>query len=87
MSQLIKEATPPKRPDLSNPYQTASPIAKVGPPRRSTRRTKVPTRAEQPNGKDVEEKKKQEAEQMVDIPAQAFIEATVPKVSHRRVES
>lgn len=86
VSQLIKEATPPRKPDLSNPYQTASPIAKVGPPRRSTRRTKAPTRAEQPNGKDVEEKKKQEVAQMDDVPAQAFIEATVPKVSHRHVK-
>jgi hypothetical protein len=41
MAELIKETTPPKKPDLANPYQLASPVGKVGPPRRSTKRTRA----------------------------------------------
>jgi hypothetical protein len=38
-AELIKEtAALPNKPDLSNPYQTASPVRKVGPPRRATKR-------------------------------------------------
>lgn len=80
MSELIKQATPPKKPDLSNPYQTASPTAKVGPPRRSTRRFKPPT-PEQVNGKAAETK--EPTETLNDVTAHVVVESTVPKVRCR----
>jgi len=85
MAELIKETTPPKKPDLTNPYQVASPVGKVGPPRRSTKRPRAtgrpvaPTKAEI----EVEKRKKEETkekEKLKEYSPQAIIEATVPKV-------
>ncbi|KAG2011660.1 hypothetical protein CC2G_011752 [Coprinopsis cinerea AmutBmut pab1-1] len=91
MSELIKEATPPKKPDLSNPYQTASPLAKVGPPRRSTRRTRASARATIPENNEtpkVDEgkekgKQKETVEKTKEYPPEAIFEATLPKGSKR----
>jgi hypothetical protein len=67
MTELIKEVTPPKKPDVSNPYQTASPVKPpVKKPVRRTRATAKPAVPENP--------KKPE------LSPQAIIEATVPKV-------
>ncbi|KAF8817485.1 hypothetical protein BYT27DRAFT_7199016 [Phlegmacium glaucopus] len=88
MAELIKETTPPKKPDLTNPYQVASPVGKVGPPRRSTKRPRAtgrpvaPTKAEI----EVEKRKKEETkekEKLKEYSPQAIIEATVPKGSQR----
>ncbi|KAF9054450.1 hypothetical protein BJ165DRAFT_1399672 [Panaeolus papilionaceus] len=80
MAELIKESAPPKKPDLSNPYQTASPVGKVGPPRRSARRTRATNRAPLPKTKKEEEQSSKNEEA---ASAQAIIEATLPKGSKR----
>jgi hypothetical protein len=72
MTGLIKEVTPTKKPDVSNPYQTANPV------KMPTR--KPPTRRLRP-GVEKKEKQKKEPE----VTAQAIIEATVPKVSGKSV--
>jgi len=71
MTELIREATPPKRPDIANPYQTASPVKVVKPP------TKKPVRKPRavPKQPLTEEEKQQPGMTM-----QAIIEATLPKV-------
>ncbi|KAG1746719.1 uncharacterized protein EDB91DRAFT_1048901, partial [Suillus paluster] len=70
MTGLIKDVTPPKKPDVSNPYQTASPV------KMPTR--KPPVRRSRP---PVQNKEKQQKEP--EMTAQAIIEATVPKGSKR----
>ena len=72
MTELIREATPPKKPDIANPYQTASPVQAVKPP------TKKPVRKPRAVSKQpsMEEKEKKQPEMTM----QAIIEATLPKV-------
>lgn len=70
MAELIKEATPSKKLEISNPYQAASPARPVI---SRPKRPRVSGRAKKPA---VEEKKEQEPV----FTAQAIIEATVPKV-------
>ncbi|KAG0709179.1 hypothetical protein DFH29DRAFT_218188 [Suillus ampliporus] len=70
MTGLIKEVTPPKKPDVSNPYQTASPV-KMPTRKPPVRRSRLP----------VQSKEKQQKEP--EMTAQAIIEATVPKGSKR----
>ncbi|KAI0305851.1 hypothetical protein B0F90DRAFT_933444 [Multifurca ochricompacta] len=70
MAELIKEVTPPKKPDLSNPYQTASPV-KPSLQKKPVRKRKVPE--ERPN----------EIEKDVNLSPQTIIEATVPTGSKR----
>ena len=85
MAELIKETTPPKKPDLTNPYQLASPVGKVGPPRRSTKRPRATgrpvalTKAEHEEEKGKKEEAK-EKEKLIEYSPQTIIEATVPKV-------
>lgn len=95
VAELIKETAPPKKPDLSNPYQSASPVGKVGPPRRATKRPRATGRpvlpnkdqkAEEENSQVEEQEKKEKELKLKTLSAQAIIEATVPKVcflSHR----
>jgi hypothetical protein len=68
MAELIKEVTPPKKPDLSNPYQTASPVK--------------PTLQKKPakKRKPAEERPKQPEKKEVDLSHQTIIEATIPTV-------
>lgn len=73
MTELIKGATPPKKPDLSNPYQTASPVK----PRASTR--KVAPKRSRATGKPTPPA----APEVEEPSPQAIIEATVPKGSKR----
>jgi hypothetical protein len=68
MAELIKEVTPPKRPDLSNPYQTASPVK----PSLQKKPAKKRKPAEEP---------KQPEKKEVDLSHQTIIEATIPTVS------
>ncbi|KAF9031352.1 hypothetical protein BDZ89DRAFT_1063975 [Hymenopellis radicata] len=73
MAELIKEATPSNKLEISNPYQAASPARPViGRPKRP----RASGRAKKPV---VEEKKEKESV----FTAQAIIEATVPKGSKR----
>lgn len=89
MAELIKEVTPPRKPDVSNPYQTASPVSKVGPPRRANKRLRatgkptVPVVVEKkPEEEDVkaDASNEKEKEKQKEYSPQAIIEATVPKV-------
>lgn len=68
MAELIKEVTPPKKPDLSNPYQTASPV------KPSLQKKPVKKR------KPVEARPKEQEKKEVDLSPQTIIEATVPTV-------
>ena len=82
MAELIKEVTPPKKPDVSNPYQTASPVKMVP----STSRPR-PKRA-RAKGKPASASSKMETDTDVKgeeavtekVTPQAIIEATLPKV-------
>ena len=69
MTELIKEVTPPKKPDFANPYEAANPMIKPAPKKQPVRRTRTATKA-------AEQAKKKEPE----LTPQAIIEATVPKV-------
>jgi hypothetical protein len=68
MAELIKEVTPPKRADLSNPYQTASPVKPSV--------QKKPAKKRKP----AEEGPKQPEKKEVDLSHQTIIEATIPTV-------
>lgn len=68
MAELIKEVTPPKKPDLSNPYQTASPV--------KPSLQKKPAKKRKP----VEARPKEQEKKEVDLSPQTIIEATVPTV-------
>lgn len=91
MAELIKEVTPPRKPDVSNPYQTASPVSKVGPPRRANKRLRatgkptVPAVVEKmPEEEDAKANASNEKEErQKEYSPQAIIEATVPKGSKR----
>lgn len=89
MAELIKETTPVKKPDLSNPYQTANPVGKIGPPRRGTKRTRatgkpsVPAKEQQTSENKKEETQGKSAKE---YSAQEIIEATLPKVRPRVFE-
>ncbi|KAI9459036.1 hypothetical protein F5148DRAFT_1287252 [Russula earlei] len=66
MAELIKEVTPPKKPDLSNPYQTASPVKPSLQKKPGKRR-----KAAEARPKELEKKE-------VDLTPQTIIEATIP---------
>lgn len=87
MAELIKEVTPPKRPDLSNPYQTASPVNKAAPPKaragkrvRATGRPAVPGSKEEKNKEKSNNTEEEKKEKDKVYSPQAIIEATLPKV-------
>ncbi|KAG9312917.1 hypothetical protein JVU11DRAFT_6350 [Chiua virens] len=73
MTELLKEVTPTKKPDVSNPYQTASPVKPPAPARKPV------AKRPKPNARPAEKPKEQEPE----MSAQAIIEATVPKGTKR----
>jgi hypothetical protein len=93
MSEMIKEVTPVRNLDVSNPYQAASPVkyasgmkAKPKPVRR-TRASGRPSAPPEPitiNGKvedaNEKEKEKEEKEMAEKYTARAIFEASVPKV-------
>jgi hypothetical protein len=68
MAELIKEVTPPKKLDLSNPYQTASPV--------KPSLQKKPAKKRKP----AEARPKEQEKKEVDLSHQTIIEATVPTV-------
>jgi hypothetical protein len=69
MAELIKEVTPPKKPDLSNPYQTASPVKPSLQKKPAKKRRPAEGRPKEPEKKEV------------DLSQQTIIEATIPTVS------
>ncbi|PFH51936.1 hypothetical protein AMATHDRAFT_2643 [Amanita thiersii Skay4041] len=76
MAELIKEVTPPKKPDVSNPYQTASPV-KIVPSRQRSKRPRATGKPTQvANEKEATDVQVKEAEILT---PQAIIEATLPK--------
>ncbi|KAA1468832.1 hypothetical protein DENSPDRAFT_878441 [Dentipellis sp. KUC8613] len=76
MSELLKDVTPPKKPDVANPYQTASPVKPVLSKRPQKKR-------KAPEEKKVEKKAEEEASVEAGLSPQRIIEATVPKGSKR----
>lgn len=72
MTDLIREVTPSKKPDLSNPYQTASPVQISKPPTKKVPPKRTRATSKQPAVVEEEEKK-------IELSTQAIIEATVPK--------
>ncbi|KAF5355267.1 hypothetical protein D9758_006068 [Tetrapyrgos nigripes] len=86
MTELIKEVTPVKRLEVSNPYQAARPVPASGPSKPRPKRVRAAKPApKEVNGvkpsdvKDAEKEKEREKE----YSAQAIIEATIPKGSKR----
>ncbi|KAF9784993.1 hypothetical protein BJ322DRAFT_1060813 [Thelephora terrestris] len=75
MTELIREATPPKKPDIANPYQTASPVKTVKPPTKKPVRKPKAVSKPPPRGDKEKEQPK--------MSMQAIIEATLPKGSKR----
>jgi len=71
MAELIKEATPPKKPDLSNPYQTASPVKPSLQKKPAKKRKAAEGRPKEPEKKEI------------DLSPQIIIEDTVPTGSKR----
>jgi hypothetical protein len=69
MAELIKEVTPPKKPDLSNPYQTASPV-KPSLQKKPAKKRKAP-----------EDSPTEQEKTDVNLSHQTIVEATVPTVS------
>ncbi|KAL4062479.1 hypothetical protein J3A83DRAFT_4417841 [Scleroderma citrinum] len=67
MTELLKEVTPPKKPDVSNPYQTASPVKPPPKKPQSKRQRPAPKPTEKPK------------ETGPELTAQEIIEATVPR--------
>jgi len=75
MAELIKEVTPPKKPDLSNPYQTASPVKPSLQKKPAKKRKPADGRSKEPEKKEV------------DLSHQTIIEATIPTVRVLHVPS
>ncbi|KAJ3517742.1 hypothetical protein NLJ89_g299 [Agrocybe chaxingu] len=84
MAELIKETTPVKKPDISNPYQSSHSTGKVIQPRPKKPRA---ARKQEEDKKKAEEEKQKEKEKeklnLKDYSPQAIIEATLPAGSKR----
>ncbi|KDQ27014.1 hypothetical protein PLEOSDRAFT_1105907 [Pleurotus ostreatus PC15] len=88
MTELIKEVTPPKRPDVSNPYQTASPVKPTPSSRPKPKRARATGKPTAPPGRDAEQTDNKPENSKTEKPLseyspQAIIEATLPKGSKR----
>ncbi|KAL4266862.1 RanBP2-type domain-containing protein [Pleurotus pulmonarius] len=88
MTELIKEVTPPKRPDVSNPYQTASPVKPTPSSRPKPKRARATGKPAPPPGRDAEQTDNKPEIAKTEKPLseyspQAIIEATLPKGSKR----
>jgi hypothetical protein len=80
MTELIKEATPPKKkPEIVNPYEQVAPVK---PPARKQRKVRA-TQKEKEKEKEREREKRREEKAMDELSTQEIIEATVPKGSKR----
>ncbi|KAI0641916.1 hypothetical protein C8Q79DRAFT_262476 [Trametes meyenii] len=75
MTELIKEVTPPKKPEFANPYEAASPLVRPVPKKQPVRKTRSAAKAEAEAKRQKEKTKAKEPE----LTPQAIIEATVPK--------
>ena len=80
MAELIKEVTPPKKPDVSNPYQTASPVKMVPSASRPRPKRARPKGKPAPSAKMETDTEKGEETVNEKVSPQAIIEATLPKV-------
>ncbi|KAI0653407.1 hypothetical protein C8Q70DRAFT_606904 [Cubamyces menziesii] len=79
MTELIKEVTPPKKPDFANPYEAMSPLPRPPQKKQPARKTRSAAKAEAEKEKEKEKTQVKEPE----LTPQAIIEATVPKGSKR----
>ena len=77
MTELIKEVTPPKKPDFANPYEAMSPLPRPPQKKQPARKTRSAAKAEAEKEKEKEKTQVKEPE----LTPQAIIEATVPKAS------
>jgi hypothetical protein len=80
MAELIKEVTPPKKPDVSNPYQTASPVKIPSTSRPRPKRTRVKGKSTASAKMETDTDAQAEETTAEKISPQAIIEATLPKV-------
>ncbi|KAI9064115.1 hypothetical protein FKP32DRAFT_1591527 [Trametes sanguinea] len=80
MTELLKEVTPPKKPDFANPYEAVSPLPRPAQKKQPVRKTRSAARAEAEKAQKEKEKAK---EKEPELTPQAIIEATVPKGSKR----
>lgn len=81
LTEIIERVTPPPKPDIANPYQTASPVKPSAIPK--ARKRVADRRAKEKQAALEREKEKEKSEPMPS--PQAIIEATVPKVSLLRI--
>ena len=82
MSELIKEASPAPKPDFSNPYETAGPVAPKAATRRPvTKRPRAVAGSHSESKEQVKQEEKMERKKVSELSPQKIIEATVPKVS------
>ncbi|OSD03070.1 hypothetical protein PYCCODRAFT_1434947 [Trametes coccinea BRFM310] len=80
MTELLKEVTPPKKPDFANPYEAVSPLPRPAQKKQPVRKTRSAARAE---AEKAEREKEKAKEKEPELTPQAIIEATVPKGSKR----
>ncbi|KLO17977.1 hypothetical protein SCHPADRAFT_925497 [Schizopora paradoxa] len=75
-TEIIEKVTPPPKPDVSNPYQTASPVKPLAKPKERRKMTEARAKeAEKAKEKDVQKE---------DLPSpKTIIEATIPKGAKR----
>ncbi|KAI0331450.1 hypothetical protein GY45DRAFT_1345277 [Cubamyces sp. BRFM 1775] len=79
MTELIKEVTPPKKPEFANPYEAVSPLPRPPQKKQPARKTRSAAKADAEKEKEKEKAQVKEPE----LTPQAIIEATVPKGSKR----
>ncbi|KAI9060081.1 hypothetical protein FKP32DRAFT_1595819 [Trametes sanguinea] len=80
MTELLKEGTPPKKPDFANPYEAVSPLHRPAQKKKPMRKTRSAARAEAEKAEKAKEKAK---EKEPELTPQAIFVATVPKGSKR----
>ncbi|OJT09844.1 hypothetical protein TRAPUB_13714 [Trametes pubescens] len=76
MTELIKEVTPPKKPDFANPYEAQGPVIRPAPKKQTARKTRSSAKAE---AEKLEKEKAKTKE--LELTPQAIIEATGSKRS------
>ena len=82
LTEIIEKVTPPPKPDIANPYQTASPVKPAAPKTRkriAERRAKEKEKQAELEREKAKEKEELEKEEAMLSP-KTIIEATVPKV-------
>ncbi|CDO73258.1 hypothetical protein BN946_scf185008.g20 [Trametes cinnabarina] len=79
MTELIKEVTPPKKPDFANPYEAVSPLPRPAQKKQPVRKTRSAARANAEKVKEQAKEQAKEKEKEPELTPQAIIEATGSK--------